>query len=65
MPLDRRTFLETFALRGGAAGLGALPSFAHARGTGVDPSALTRTRVRAGVSLGILILGGTGLEGGS
>ncbi len=63
MSLDRRSFLKSSALLGGALGLGALPSFAQASAAptftsdGVDASAEIVAPLR------ILILGGTGFIG--
>ena len=65
MSLDRRTFLKSSALLGGALGVGALPSLAHGlTSDGVDVRAY---RPEGGTpnaaSLRILILGGTGFIG--
>ena len=65
MSLDRRTFLKSSALLGGALGVGALPSLAHGlTSDGVDARAY---RPEGGTSksapLRILILGGTGFIG--
>jgi 2'-hydroxyisoflavone reductase len=61
MTLDRRSFLKTSAVIGGAFGLG-IPSLAHGlTADGVDESALVPHTVPA--PLRILILGGTGFIG--
>lgn len=65
MSLDRRTFLKSSALLGGALGAGVLPSLVHGMTSdGVDTRAY---RPEAGTSksapLRILILGGTGFIG--
>ena len=62
MSFDRRSFLKTSALLGGAIGLGGLPSVAGAFGAdGVRPDALVPERAAA--PLRILFLGGTGFTG--
>jgi 2'-hydroxyisoflavone reductase len=62
MTLDRRTFLKSSALLGGALGLGGIPSLARGLDAqGVDEAA--RLPERAPAPLRILILGGTGFIG--
>jgi len=64
MPLDRRTFLKSTALAGGALSLGARPAFAGAPGEAGTPSPTAAPARRAGrAPLRILILGGTGFIG--
>ena len=60
MSVNRRTFLKSSALLGGALGIGGLPSLAHGFSVdGIDD----RARTRASAPLRILILGGTGFIG--
>jgi 2'-hydroxyisoflavone reductase len=62
MSIDRRNFLKSSALLGGALGLGGLPSLAR----GLDPQGVdeaARVPERAPAPLRILILGGTGFIG--
>lgn len=62
MSMDRRRFLTTSALAGGALGLGLTPR--HASGLSVTPAPFTPQGVRASAApLRILILGGTGFIG--
>ncbi|MCC6771114.1 MAG: NAD-dependent epimerase/dehydratase family protein [Gemmatimonadaceae bacterium] len=64
MTVDRRTFLKSAAVAGGALGLHALP--AHAApftGEGVSSAAGSAPPSRAAAPLRILILGGTGFIG--
>ena len=64
MTLDRRSFLKSSALLGGALSLGALPALSQAMTTdGVDARALRTATDRAVAPLRILILGGTGFIG--
>ena len=66
MPLDRRTFLKSSSLLGGAIGLGALPSLAGALPAGGEPhmsDPADAAQGRSGAPLRILILGGTGFIG--
>jgi len=68
MTIDRRRFLKSSALLGGALGVGALPSITNALSShgltsdGIDASAL-RENVATNAPLRILILGGTGFIG--
>lgn len=67
MSLDRRTFLKSSAIVGGAFGLGVFPSLAHADGAhwtadGIDERALV-PQPKPAKKLSILILGGTGFIG--
>ena len=63
MATDRRSFIRTVSAVGGAAGLGVLPTVAHA----AQPEAATpwspHPVEKARVPLNILILGGTGFTG--
>ena len=62
MSLDRRNFLKSSALLGGALGLGGVPALARGlNAQGVDEAALLPERAPA--PLRILILGGTGFIG--
>ncbi|MEJ7813157.1 MAG: NAD-dependent epimerase/dehydratase family protein [Gemmatimonadaceae bacterium] len=65
MSANRRDFLKTSAVLGGALGLGVLPHAAHGAGAGVDAREAERLREvpRAAAPLRILILGGTGFIG--
>ena len=65
MSLDRRTFLKSSALLGGALGVGVLPSLAHGlTSDGVDTRAYRpEGGTSKSASLRILILGGTGFIG--
>jgi 2'-hydroxyisoflavone reductase len=63
MSLDRRTFLKSSSMLGGAIGLGALPSLARALPAGTEPLAPRAAGGRSGAPLRILILGGTGFIG--
>ncbi len=66
MSLNRRTFLKSSALVGGALGLGGFPSLAHSapalNDDGVDAAALVE-HPHPQKKLSILILGGTGFIG--
>ncbi|MEP6779758.1 MAG: twin-arginine translocation signal domain-containing protein, partial [Gemmatimonadaceae bacterium] len=62
MSVNRRTFLKTSALLGGAMGLG-IPALSRAMtADGVDANALVPEK-KAPAKLKILILGGTGFIG--
>lgn len=66
MSVNRRTFLKTSAMVGGAFGLGAFPGFANGEvrlnSDGVDERAMVQ-QPRPPKKLSILILGGTGFIG--
>ncbi len=64
MSVDRRTFLKSSALLGGALSVGGLPALARSfTADGVAASALVSVLKKAPAKLKILILGGTGFIG--
>ncbi len=63
MDTDRRSFIRTVSVVGGAAGLGVLPTPGEASPSRADPLPSQRRVQRAPAPLDMLILGGTGFTG--
>jgi len=63
MPTDRRSFIRTASVVGGAAGLGILPTRPAAATPWPEPRGQRREVERAPAPLNMLILGGTGFTG--